>query len=189
MKGSVMKKQAVIILAKGFEEVEAFTPIDILRRCGINLTVAGLGAELVEGAHGARVRTDIVFEKYDASPDVIILPGGMPGAENLASSTKVKDLIMNLNSERRIIAAICASPALVLAPAGVLKGKRATCYPGMEKSFPSDVKFFNGEVVQDGNIITSMGPATAFAFGLKIAENIVGKSTADMVGKQMLYYG
>ena len=182
-----MKKQAVIILAKGFEEVEALTPMDILRRCGVNVTIAGLGSELVEGAHGTSVKADIVFEKYEASPDAVILPGGMPGAENLASSTKVKGLISNLNSGKKIVAAICASPALVLAPTGILKGKKATCYPGMEKSFLSNVKFSDSEVVQDGNIITSRGPATAFAFGLKIAENLVGKSTADMVGKQMLY--
>ena len=182
-----MKKQAVIILAKGFEEVEALIPMDILRRCGVEVIIAGLGSELVEGAHGTSVKADIIFEKYDGSPDAVILPGGMPGAETLASSTKVKGLVAKLNSENKLVAAICASPALVLAPTGILKGKKATCYPGMEKSFLSDVKFSDSEVVQDGNIITSRGPATAFAFGLKIAENLVGKSTADMVAKQMLY--
>jgi protein deglycase len=185
----MMKKRAVIILAKGFEEVEVLTPFDILRRCGVDVTVAGLGSRIVEGGHGASVSGDIIFEAYSDMPDALILPGGMPGAENIASSTKVKDLMVNLLSKRKIVAAICASPALVLAPTGILSGKEATCYPGMEKSFPSDVKFSASEVVQDGNIITSRGPATAFAFGLKIAENLVGKNTADMVAGQMLYKG
>ena len=120
-------------------------------------------------------------------PDAVVFPGGMPGAEHLASSTKVKDLITKMNNEGRIIAAICASPALVLAPSGVLNGKSATCYPGMEKSFFTNVQFSDDKVVQDGNIITSRGPGTAFEFGLKIAENLAGKAKSDMLSEQMVY--
>ena len=111
----------------------------------------------------------------------------MPGAENLSKSTKIKDLILAMNSENKIIAAICASPALVLAPLGILNGKKAACYPGMEKSFTLDIKYTKEEIVQEGNIITSKGPGTAFSFALKVAENLVGKDTAEMIGKQMLY--
>ena len=111
----------------------------------------------------------------------------LPGAENLASSTKVKELITKMDSQDKIIAAICASPALVLAPTGVLKGKSAVCYPGLEKNFSTDIKFVKQEVVQDGNIITSKGPATAFAFGIKVTENLTGKAKADMIAQQMLY--
>ncbi|MFQ5952664.1 MAG: DJ-1/PfpI family protein, partial [Candidatus Omnitrophota bacterium] len=115
------------------------------------------------------------------------LPGGLPGAENLSKSAKMKDLILAMNSKNKIIAAICASPALVLAPLGVLKGKRAACYPSMEENFSPEIEYAEENIIQDGNIITSKGPATAFSFALKIAENLVGKDTADTVGRQMLY--
>jgi 4-methyl-5(b-hydroxyethyl)-thiazole monophosphate biosynthesis len=182
-----MKKKALIVLAPGFEETEAIVPMDALRRSEIDVTIAGLGGQMVTGAHGVTVKADVVFADYKDIPDAVVFPGGMPGAENLASSTKVKELIAKMDSEGRIIAAICASPALVLAPTGILKGRTATCYPGLEKNFSSDVKVTKDKVVQDGNIITSRGPATAFPFGLKIAENLVGKAKAQMVAEQMLY--
>ena len=184
-----MSKKALIVLAQGFEETEAITPIDILRRAEVDVTIAGLGGDLITGAHGIPVKVDVIFEEYDSIPDAVIFPGGLPGAENLASSTKVKELITKMDSQDKIIAAICASPALVLAPTGVLKGKSAACYPGLEKNFSSDIKSVKQEVIQDGNIITSKGPATALAFGIKVAENLVGKAKADMIAQQMLYSG
>jgi 4-methyl-5(b-hydroxyethyl)-thiazole monophosphate biosynthesis len=163
--------------------------LDILRRSEVDVTIAGLGGEMVTGAHGLSVKADVVFEDYKDVPDAVVFPGGMPGAENLASSTKVKELLEKMGSEDRIIAAICASPALVLAPMGILKGRAATCYPGLEKNFSTDIKTKKDKVVQDGNVITSRGPATAFAFGIKIAENLVGEAKARMVAEQMLYEG
>jgi 4-methyl-5(b-hydroxyethyl)-thiazole monophosphate biosynthesis len=182
-----MKKKALVILAEGFEETEAIVPIDVLRRCGIEVTVAGLGSDSITGAHGIIVQADTVLEKIKDLPDAIVLPGGMPGAENLAASAKVKDLIIAMNSKGRIVAAICASPALVLAPLGILDGKKAVCYPGMEKNFSPDTEHADEKIVQDGKIITSKGPGTALPFALKIAENLAGKNTADMIAKQMLY--
>ncbi|MDP8299552.1 MAG: DJ-1/PfpI family protein [Candidatus Tantalella remota] len=182
-----MSSEALMILAEGFEEVEAVTPLDVLRRAGVIVTVAGVGGKNIAGAHGISISADIVLEEYKGLPDAVILPGGLPGAENLAGSTKVKDILTRMNSEGRLIAAICASPALVLAPAGILDGKKAACYPGMEKTFSTGIHFVSEKVVQDGNIITSKGPATAFAFGVKIAENLVGKDKADMIAQQMLY--
>ncbi|MGB2631265.1 MAG: DJ-1 family glyoxalase III [Candidatus Omnitrophota bacterium] len=182
-----MKKKAIVVLANGFEEVEAATPIDVLRRAGIDVIVAGLEDDTVTGAHGMMFKTDTVLEKIKTLPDAVIFPGGMPGAENLARSSKVKDMILAMDSGKKLIAAICASPALVLAPLGVLDGKKATCYPGMDENFSAKVKCAKEKVVQDGNVITSRGPGTAFDFSLKIAENLAGKETADMVGKQMLY--
>ncbi len=182
-----MKKKALVVLAAGFEETEAIVPLDVLRRSEVDVIVAGLGGEMVTGAYGLSVRADVVFEDYKDVPDAVVFPGGMPGSENLASSTKVKELIAKMYSEGKIIAAICASPALVLAPAGILEGRSATCYPGLEKNFSADIKAKKDEVVQDGNIITSRGPATAFPFGIKIAENLVGKAKARMVAEQMLY--
>jgi 4-methyl-5(b-hydroxyethyl)-thiazole monophosphate biosynthesis len=182
-----MKKKALIILAEGFEEVEATTPMDVLRRAEIDVTVAGLGSDTVTGAHGITMKADAVFGRQDPLPDAVIFPGGLPGAENLANSIEVKDLVLKMHSENRLIAAICASPALVLMPAGVLSGRTATCYPGMEKNFSPDTKTSKENVVQDGNIITSRGPATAFPFALKIAENLAGKNKADMIADQMLF--
>lgn len=182
-----MDGKVLIILADGFEEIEAFTPIDILRRADVDVVVAGLGEDMVTGAHGITVKTDIDFEDYKGVPEALILPGGMPGAENLAGSIKLKDLIRKMNSKNKLIAAICASPALVLGPTGILQGRKATCYPGLEVSFTPEIAFSKKEVVQDGNIITSRGPATAFKFGLKIAEELVGKDKSDMIAKQMVF--
>ncbi len=181
-----MKKRALIVLAEGFEESEAVIPMDILKRCEVEVISAGLRSETVLGAHGIAVKTDMIFEKYNGTPDAIILPGGMPGAENLASSVKLKDLIVEMNLAKKVVAAICASPVVVLEPAGILKRKNATCYPGMEKGFSPDVRFLKDDVVVDGNIITSRGPYTAFAFGFKVAEVLSGKAKADMVASQML---
>lgn len=182
-----MKKRALIILADGFEDIEAVTPVDILRRINVEVTVAGLSEGIVKGARGIAIKVDRALSDTDNSCDVVILPGGMPGAENLASSSKVKKIVLEMFEKGKLIAAICASPALVLAPLGILSGKKATCFTGMEENFPVSVKFSKDPVVQDGNIITSRGPATAFAFSLKIAENLVGKDMAEMVAKQTLY--
>lgn len=183
-----MAKKALIILASGFEEIEAVTPIDVLRRAGIDITVAGIGGTAIRGSRGMVVNADIELDKFSGKPDAVIFPGGMPGAENLARSAKVKELIKSMNSAGKIIAAICASPALVLAPTGVLDGKKATCYPGMNENFSSKIKHVKDKVVQDGNIITSKGPATALPFALKIVEALAGKKTADVVGKATLFY-
>jgi len=181
-----MSKKALIILADGFEEVEAITPIDLLKRAEIDVVIGGLNGELVRGAHDIYVKADIHLKDVDFIPDVIIFPGGLPGAENLAMSLEVKTLISRIDAQGGIIAAICASPALVLAPTGVLDGKKATCYPGLQQNFSTQVTYVKDPVVQDGNIITSQGPATAVKFGLKIIEVLAGKAKADMVGEQAL---
>jgi len=182
-----MNKKALVILAKGFEETEAIVSIDILRRSEIEVIVAGSEHDVVIGAHGIAVKTDIKLEDYDGLPDAIVLPGGMPGAENLAKAVKIKDILLKMKKEKKLIAAICASPALVLAPAGILDEKSATCYPGLEKNFSSKTKISEEKIVQDGNVITSRGAGTAHLFGFKIAENLVGKEKADMIAEQMLY--
>ncbi len=182
-----MKKRALIILADGFEDIEAVTPVDILRRVNVEVTVAGLTNEMVKSARGTAIKADTLLENAGEGYDVVILPGGMPGAENLANSSKLKKMLLKMNSEGKLIAAICASPALVLSPLGLLDGKKATCFPGMEENFSAKVRASKEIVIQDGNIITSRGPATAFPFALKIAENLVGKDIAEMVARQTLY--
>jgi 4-methyl-5(b-hydroxyethyl)-thiazole monophosphate biosynthesis len=181
-----MAKKAIIVLAEGFEEIEAVTSIDILRRAEIDITVAGLGNLNVKGSRGLIVTADKKLDEAGIDYDACIFPGGMPGATNLANSEKVKKLIQKMESAGKIIAAICASPAIVLGPVGILKNKSATCYPGMEQNFKSDVKYKDNDVVVDGNIITSRGPATALLFSLAIVKKLVGKEIADRIKKAVL---
>ncbi|HNX90942.1 MAG TPA: DJ-1/PfpI family protein [Candidatus Omnitrophota bacterium] len=182
-----MKKQAVLILADGFEEIEAVTSVDVLRRAGIDVIVAGVGGETIKSSRNMLVKTDINVENITVLPDVIILPGGMPGAEHIAGSSKVKDMIRQMSDKKKFIAAICASPAVVLAPLGVLRGRKATCFPGMEEAFPKDAKYIPDPVVQDGNLITGKGPAASAAFAFKILENLSGKDTATLIAEKMLF--
>ncbi|MBF0253153.1 MAG: DJ-1/PfpI family protein [Candidatus Omnitrophica bacterium] len=182
-----MKKEAVVILAEGFEDIEAITPIDILRRAGINVVVAGVGKKIIKGARGIKVECDMVLSDYDIDADVVVLPGGMPGADNLAASIDVKNTVRSAITKKRLIAAICASPALVLAPMGVLDGRKATCYPGMEKNFPSSATHSKDNVVVDGNIITSKGVGTALEFAIKIVEKLAGKEVAKLVSEAVLF--
>lgn len=163
-----MKKIAVI-LANGFEEVEALTVVDMLRRLQLTCDMIGFEKE-VEGSHGIIVKADRLlsdtFEGYDA----IVLPGGLPGATNLRDSEKVIELVKKMNEEGKLVAAICAAP-MVLDRAGVLKGKKCTSYPGVGEKFEG-CEYVEDFVVKDGNILTSRGPATAFAFAFSIAEEL-----------------
>ncbi len=181
-----MSKKALILLAEGFEEVEAIIPVDFLRRCEVEVTVAGLGALEVKGAHGVEIIADKVFSGEEELPDVLILPGGLPGAEKLASSHEVRQFLLKMNDEKKLIAAICASPALVLSPADILKTRRATCYPGLERNFTTDIEHSKDDVVQDGHILTGRGPGKAFAFSRRIAEILVGEEKASLVSDMML---
>ena len=184
-----MAKKVLIILADGFEEIEAITPIDVLRRAGVEVILAGLSGKIITGAHGVKFQTDVTLDEYKDLPDAIILPGGMPGAQNLGRSPKVAELVKKVNSQNKVVGAICAAPALALAPTGILNGKKATCYPGFEKDFPSSVTFSSDRVVVDGNIVTSRGPGSAFEFALELVEKLVGKEKAETVSEGMLVKG
>lgn len=181
-----MAKKAIIVLADGFEEIEAVTVIDILRRAEVNITVAGLGDTKVTGSRGLNITVDKKLDEAGSDFDALIFPGGMPGATNLAASDKVKNLIQKMHSEDRLIAAICAAPAIVLAPTGILKGRSATSYPGMQKNFGKDVTYKEENVITDGNIITSRGPGTALLFALTIVEKLAGKEIKDKIKKATL---
>lgn len=181
-----MPKKALVILADGFEEIEAVTAIDVLRRAGVEVSVAGLKNKNTRGARGLVIVAEKELSDAGEDFDALVLPGGMPGASHLAGSEKVSALIMALHQKNKVIAAICASPALVLAPMGILRNKTATCFPAMEEGFGNDVKFSAERVVVDGNIITSRGPATALDFSLAVAEKLVGKKTADEVRRATL---
>ena len=171
-------------LADGFEEIEATTTIDILRRGGINVTTAGLQGTIVRSVRGIKLITDmkmddINFDKFDG----MILVGGDPGWKNLSMSKRVMDAVQKYNGSKKTLAAICAAPA-ILAKAGILAEKRATIYPGMEREIPRPR---SEKVIADGHVITSQGPGTAVDFALKIVELSMGKDRAAKVKKDIVY--
>ncbi len=181
-----MAKTAIVILAEGFEELEAVAPIDILRRAGVRVTIAGVMDLQVKSSRNIGVRADALLKDIKDLPDAVILPGGLPGATNLAKSAEVADLVKKMNAAGKLVAAICAAPAVVLAPLGILDGKKATCYPGCESGFSTKTVHLKDRVVRDGNVITSQGPGTSLEFALEIAVQLAGKDMADKVRDQML---
>ena len=174
-------------LADGFEEIEAMTTVDLLRRAGIETeTVSIMGRLPVTGAHGVEAIADILFEDaVYSSCGLIVLPGGMPGASNLDAHEGLREKILSFNNQGKPLAAICAAP-LVLGHAGVLAGKRATCYPGFEKELEG-AELSSDAVVVDGGTITSRGPATAMAFALAIIGMLKGEEAAGEVAEGLLY--
>ena len=179
--------EALVILAPGFEEIETVAVIDVLRRSGIKVTVAGLLPDSVEGAHSLKIVPDKTIDTVQMKDfDAIVLPGGNPGYKNLRRDERVLDMIKEAYNSGKLVAAICAAPA-VLSDAGVLKNQKCTIYPGMENEVKNGGgKFLENSVVVDGNLITSRGPATALHFALKIAEKLVGKEIAEGVRKKTL---
>lgn len=182
-----MKKKAVVVLAEGFEEMEAVIPIDILRRAGVEVIVAGLNDLIVKGSRGIMIQADCVLDTHTEHCDALILPGGGKGAENLAMSEKIKKIIRDMNSQGRLLGAICASPAVVLSPLGILSQKKATCFPDCAELFEKDVHYSDKPVVVDGNIITSKAAGTAFDFALAVVRALVGEEKALEVSGSVHY--
>ncbi|MDR1762521.1 MAG: DJ-1/PfpI family protein [Dysgonamonadaceae bacterium] len=179
-------KTAFIFLAEGFEETEAIAATDVLLRAGIDAkTVSVTGSKTVRGAHGISVLADLDFAAADFSKgDVLVLPGGMPGASNLRSHKGLEALIRKYYSEGKKLAAICAAP-LVFGEMGLLEGRKAVCYPGFEKHLKGASISGQGTVI-DGNFITGKGPGFAIPFGLAIVSELLGKAAADEVAAGML---
>ncbi len=182
-------KKAFIFLANGFEEIEAIATIDILRRAGIDTQVVSINAtNEAQGAHGLKVNTDIALSEVQyTTKDWLILPGGMPGATNLAECSALTDMLKAHYAQGGHIAAICASPAVVLSPLGILEGKEATCYPGFEGGMNCS-KVGSTPVVVANNVITANGPGNTFAFALAIVAAAVGEDKAREVAEGMLIY-
>jgi 4-methyl-5(b-hydroxyethyl)-thiazole monophosphate biosynthesis len=175
----------LIPLAKGFEEIEAITNIDVLRRAGLDVIIAGIGSLNIEGDHRIKIETDTEISKVDADDlDGVVLPGGMPGAANLRESNELRQIIQKLNEENKLCAAICAAP-IVLEAAGVLDGKNATSYPGFDKDM-SSCNYKEENVVIDGNIITGRGPGVAMEFALALVEYLLDDKTRIELQKSML---
>lgn len=182
----MLLRTAAVLLAPGFEEAEAALPIDVLRRAGVEVAVLAVGPELaVRGAHALSFLADGPLEGYAATPDVTVLPGGMPGARNLADSAAVRALCGRTRDNGGWIAALCASPAVVLGPWGYLKGKRVTCYPSFRDQLPADSMPVDAPVVKDDPLITGRGPGAAAAFALAMVEELCGDTRADEIRRAM----
>ena len=176
-----------IFLANGFEEIEALTVVDLLRRAHIEISTVSIGSSLeVTGSHDITVKADKLFNDVDFDElDMLILPGGMPGTTNLFNCEPLKEKIQNFNNAGKMLAAICAAPT-VYGKMGLLNGKKACCYPGCEVDLNGAV-VQTSEVTCDSNFITSRGMGTAIPFGLAIIEKIQGKKAADEMAAKIVY--
>ena len=175
-----------VFLAEGFEEIEAFTVIDVLRRARIDVSTVAVSDNFdIQGAHGITVITDCIIEEFRFDLyDMLLLPGGMPGTLNLMKSTLLTDQIKKFNEKGKWLAAICAAPR-VLGSLGVLEGKTATCYPGNEKELKGAELSTENVVISD-NVVTSRGAGTAMMFALELVKLIRSEKIAQELKENML---
>lgn len=181
-----MQKKILVPLAEGFETIEALSVVDVFRRAGVQVDLAAVGDNLqVSSSHGVKVTADknlvdCLAETYD----LIVLPGGIPGAENLQKSEILAELLKKQNSEKRLYGAICAAPALVLEHHGLLKGKKATCHPLFVEHLV-DRQQVGERVVSDQNCVTSRGAGTSIDFGLTLLGILMGEEKRREVARGM----
>lgn len=174
-------------LADGFEEIEALTVIDLLRRADIPVKSVSIEELLVKGAHDIFVQADMLIDQVDYNDcQMIVLPGGMPGSENLENCKVLSDAIDSFDNSKKYIAAICAAP-MILGHKGLLNGKKAVIYDGLEKELGVGVISSSERAVIDGHIITGRGPGCAIEFALKIITVLKGENVADMIKSELLY--
>lgn len=180
-------KKIAIFLAEGFEEVEALTAADICRRCGLEVDLVSVMQEqLVRSSHGIGVQADLCFSQADfGGYDMLVLPGGMPGTKNLESHRELMEQVDAFYAAGKYIAAICAAPS-IFGHRGILKGRKACCYPGME-SHLEGAEVTAGPVEVSGNVITSRGVGTAIDFALAIASIFCGREKADEIARSVVY--
>lgn len=177
-----MTVTVLVPLAQGCEELEAVTIIDLLRRAGINVVTAGLDGNPVRASRGVMLVPDTELDTaLERNYDMVVLPGGAGGANNLKNDTRINELLKAMADSGRFTAAICAAPK-VLAASGVLDGRQATCYPGhIDRDNPQQIRLSDDPVVVDGKVITSRGPGTAMDFALTLIETLAGKAKRDEV--------
>ncbi|WP_291511281.1 DJ-1 family glyoxalase III [Acidithiobacillus sp.] len=169
-----MNLRVLIPIAEGFEEMEAVTCIDILRRAGCTVVVAGIGPSPVRASRGLRVVPDADWETARSEPwDLVVLPGGAAGVQALSASTTLRAFLLDRHRRRQRIAAICAAPGL-LAELGMLEGRRVTAFPGVLDPHSPHYQWVDQAVVVDGSLVTSQGPGTALDFALTLVEILVG---------------
>lgn len=174
-----------VFLADGFEETEAITPIDILRRADVRVCTVGVGGNVIRGSHNIYVTADITIDQFELGEGVegVILPGGMPGTKNLYAEQRVLDAVNYCNENGRFVCAICAAP-MIPGRLGVLSGKKATCFPGFEGDLEG-AKVTGKHVTVDGNAITAKGAGCALEFGFEIVAQVKGRKAADNVATAM----
>lgn len=176
-----------VFLATGFEEIEAGTPVDILRRAGVDVKMVSIeDKEYVTGARGITFKADAKFSEIDKdAADIIVLPGGMPGTTNLYNFAPLMNLVKEYNSKGKRIAAICAAPT-IFGKLGLLEGRKACCYPDMEDDLKGATVSYDS-VVTDGNITTSRGMGTAIDFSLELLTLLTDRQNADEMAKKVVY--
>ena len=190
-----MSKKAIVLLGEGFEEVEVITPIDYLLRAGVEVTIAAVGLlNYVKGSHGIELGANVSLEslakekKLSASAwDAVIVPGGMGGSLNIAASKEAGAFLKEMAGAGKLVCAICAAPAKVLFPLGLLAGKKYTCYPGEEENVKDTTAMWKQDrVVIDGNLITSRAAGTAGEFACAIIEKLVNGAEAKKLIERVL---
>ena len=179
--------QIAVFFAEGYEEIEGLTVVDICRRCGIETEMVAVGGKLaVTGGHGITTQMDVLLEDADFSKyDMLILPGGLGGTQGLEACGMLMDQVDIFFRDGKYIGAICAAPT-IFGHRGILKGRRACCYPGLESHLEGAL-VTNGPVELDGNVMTSRGMGTALDFALAIAGLFVGKEAADQMAEKVVY--
>ena len=188
-----MPKKALVLLADGFEDVEAVTPIDYLCRAGVEVTTASISESLTVTSKwgGIKLIADTTLielaEQGVGGWDAVIVPGGMPGAANLAASKETGSFLKDMAAAGKLICAICAAPAVVLSPLGLLSGKKFTCYPEMEEKVTNG-NWSQDSVVTDGNVITSRGAGTAGEFAIAIISKLIDENTAKKIADTVLLH-
>ncbi len=175
-----------VFLATGFEEVEALAPVDILRRAGVDVkTVSVKDSRYVKSAHSVIIKADIILREADLNnATMLILPGGMPGAEELAACHRLNKALIQHNDKNGLIGAICAAP-MVLGKLGLLEGRRATCYPGFE-TYLAGAEYTGKKVETDRNIVTAYGPGAAFDFGYTLLQFFVDQNKVKQLKEGMM---
>lgn len=180
-------KKAIVFLADGCEMVEALTPVDLLKRAGVEVVTVSVGkSEYIVSSHGVTIKADQMFaDDVAEGADMVILPGGMPGTLHLGEHEGVTSIVKKFHEEGRYVAAICAAPS-VLGALGVLKGRKAVCYPSFEEQL-TGAQVTMDDVAVDGNVITSRGMGTAIPFALSLIEVLLGTEAAAKVKSDVIY--
>jgi 4-methyl-5(b-hydroxyethyl)-thiazole monophosphate biosynthesis len=178
-------KTVVVLLAPGFEEIETITVVDILRRAGARVSLAGTEEGILKGSRGIHVMADELLDNIlDKEFDLIVLPGGQPGTDNLRKEARVSQMLKRMDGLRNNIAAICAAP-LVLKDAGILENRTITSHPSVQNKLKG-ISYKDDRVVVDGHIVTSRSPGTAMEFSLKLVEILFGQERRDVVNQGVL---